>query len=156
MNRIKSVTPLPNMILLVVFQNGIEKKYDIKNLYEIFPQLKELESNNKLYKKVGVDVGGYGISWNDDLDLAAEEIWNNGIETGKIIDIDIYSQIGSEVSRARAYSKITQKQLSEKTGIYQADISKIERGIGNPSIATLKRIAEGLGMELNIEFVSKK
>ncbi|WP_353954986.1 helix-turn-helix domain-containing protein [uncultured Eubacterium sp.] len=156
MNRIKSVTPLPNMILQVVFQNGIEKKYDVKNLYEIFPQLKELESDNKLYKKVDVDVGGYGISWNDDLDLDAEEIWNNGIETGKIIDIDIYSKIGSEVSRARAYSKITQKQLSEKTGIYQADISKIERGIGNPSIATLKRIAEGLGMELNIEFVSKK
>ena len=61
MNRIKSVTPLPNMILLVVFQNGIEKKYDIKNLYKIFPQFKELESENKLYKKVGVDAGGYGM-----------------------------------------------------------------------------------------------
>lgn len=61
MNRIKSVTSLPNMILLDVFQNGIEKKYDIKNLYKIFPQLKELESDNKLYKKVGVDAGGYGM-----------------------------------------------------------------------------------------------
>ena len=48
---------------------------------------------------------------------------------------------------------MTQKDLSEKTGIAQPDISKIERGMGNPSIKTLIRIAEGLGMDLHIEFV---
>ena len=50
---------------------------------------------------------------------------------------------------------MTQKQLSETTGIYQGDISKIERGLSNPSVITLKRLAEGLGAELNIEFVFK-
>ncbi|MCX4321214.1 MAG: helix-turn-helix transcriptional regulator [Lachnospiraceae bacterium] len=39
------------------------------------------------------------------------------------------------------------------TGINQADISRIERGFSNPSISTLKRLAVGLGKNLNIEFV---
>ncbi|MGN0132124.1 MAG: helix-turn-helix domain-containing protein [Lachnospiraceae bacterium] len=51
---------------------------------------------------------------------------------------------------ARQRTHMTQKQLAEKTGIYQADISKIERGIGNPSLSTLQRLADGLGMTLEI------
>ena len=51
---------------------------------------------------------------------------------------------------------MTQKELAEKTGIYQADISKLERGIGNPSVSTLKRLADGLGLDLQIDFVVRK
>ena len=40
---------------------------------------------------------------------------------------------------ARKRSGLTQQQLSEKTGIAQGDISKIESGEGNPSLRTLKR-----------------
>lgn len=53
---------------------------------------------------------------------------------------------------ARNQEHLTQKELSEKTGIAQADISKLENGSGNPSIRTLKRLADGLGKELYIEF----
>lgn len=44
------------------------------------------------------------------------------------------------------------KQLSEKTGIYQADISKIERGLSNPSIGTLQRLADGMGLQMEVIF----
>ncbi len=54
---------------------------------------------------------------------------------------------------ARKESGLTQKELSEKTGIAQGDISRLEKGIGNPSIRTLKRLAEGMGMLLKIEFI---
>ena len=50
---------------------------------------------------------------------------------------------------------LTQKQLAEVTGIAQADISRFENGTGNPSLRTLKRLAEGLGMSLKVEFVPK-
>lgn len=53
---------------------------------------------------------------------------------------------------ARRESGLTQKQLSERTGIAQADISKLESGNGNPSIKTLQRLAAGMGMRVKIEF----
>ena len=57
---------------------------------------------------------------------------------------------------ARTSQNLTQKQLAEKTGINQADISKLENGTRNPSINLLKRLAEGMGMMLKIEFVPKQ
>lgn len=53
---------------------------------------------------------------------------------------------------ARKASGLTQKQLSERTGIAQADISKLESGNANPSIKTLQRLAAGMGMRVKIEF----
>ena len=56
---------------------------------------------------------------------------------------------------ARTSQNLTQKELSERTGINQADISKLENGTRNPSINLLKRLAEGMGMTLKIEFAPK-
>lgn len=54
---------------------------------------------------------------------------------------------------ARIESGLTQKELSERTGIAQSDISKLENGNANPSIRTLKRLANAMGKTLKIEFV---
>ena len=54
---------------------------------------------------------------------------------------------------ARKASGLTQQQLAEKTGIAQADISKLENGSANPSLRTLRRLADGMGMRLKLEFV---
>ena len=53
---------------------------------------------------------------------------------------------------ARKNSGLTQKQLAERTGIAQGDISKIETGNGNPSLKTLKRLASAMDMKLKLEF----
>ena len=53
---------------------------------------------------------------------------------------------------ARKSAGLTQKQLSEKTGITKADISKLESGNANPSLRTLQRLASGMGMKVKIEF----
>lgn len=58
--------------------------------------------------------------------------------------------------KARKESGLTQQQLSERTGIAQTDISKLERGNGNPSLRTLQRLAAGMGMQVKIEFVPAK
>lgn len=54
---------------------------------------------------------------------------------------------------ARKKQNITQKELSSKTGITQADISRIENGTRNPSLSMMKRLAQGLGMQLKLEFI---
>ncbi len=70
-----------------------------------------------------------------------------------------YDALGPEfaiiqaIINARKSSGMTQKQLSERTGIAQGDISKLENGSANPSIKTLQRLAEGMGMTLKIEFL---
>ena len=57
---------------------------------------------------------------------------------------------------ARINAGLTQSELSEKSGISQADISRLEKGTRNPSIALLKRLADALDSTLRIEFVPKK
>lgn len=57
---------------------------------------------------------------------------------------------------ARLSQNLTQKQLAERSGINQADISKLENGTRNPSINLLKRLADGMDMALKIEFVPKQ
>ena len=60
------------------------------------------------------------------------------------------------IVNARTSQNLTQNELAKRTGINQADISKQENGTRNPSINLLKRLAEGMGMNLKIEFVPKQ
>lgn len=57
---------------------------------------------------------------------------------------------------ARTSQNMTQKELAQKTGIHQADISKLENGTRNPTINLLKRLADGLDMDLKIEFIPRQ
>ena len=57
---------------------------------------------------------------------------------------------------ARKRRNMTQKELAERTGIDQSDISKIETGNANPALSTLKRLADGMDMVLKLEFIPKQ
>ena len=59
------------------------------------------------------------------------------------------------IADARAEQGLTQKQVSERTGIAQAELSKLENGTRNPTVKLLQRLADGLGYTLRIEFVPK-
>ena len=78
--KVQSVPPEENFILSVVFADGVRKKYDLKPLFEKWPVFRDLRDIAGLYRQVKVDIGGLGISWNDTIDLAAEELRVNGIE----------------------------------------------------------------------------
>ena len=58
-----------------------------------------------------------------------------------------------DIMYAIVESELTQKQLSDRTGIAQCDISKLENGDANPTLKTLKRLAAGMNMKIKIEFV---
>lgn len=61
-------------------------------------------------------------------------------------------QLIKAMLKGREEQKISQRELADKTGITQADISKMESGDANPTLDTLKRIASGLGMSLQLSF----
>lgn len=76
-HKIKNVSALPEYKLSVQFSEGVTKIYDVKPLFDRLPAFRSLESNND-FGGVYVDVGGYGIIWNDELDLSCDELWDNG------------------------------------------------------------------------------
>lgn len=131
----------------VTFQDGYVKRYDISVLYDKYPQLKALEDRDLFLS--GKLEGYYGIYWTDDLDLEVETVYQEG-ETVKKLPPAPNIAVGEAVLAARAQKAYTQKQLAEITGIDQSDISKIERGVANPSISTLNKIAVALGMQLYV------
>lgn len=80
--KIKYVEPLKNHKLFLIFENGIMKIYSIKDWLEK-PAFKAL-TNIALFNTVEVDPAGYGIIWNDELDLSEFELWKNGVEVSSI------------------------------------------------------------------------
>ncbi len=70
-----------------------------------------------------------------------------------IVEYDIEAELRELIASTRIKLGITQNQLAEKSGVSQANISKIENGSYRPSIVTLKKIADGLGKRLTIDFV---
>ena len=131
----------------VTFQNGTVKRYDMRVLFPKYPQLRQLEDRDLFLS--GKLMGAYGVVWNDDLDIETETIYEDG-KTVRREDLAIHRTSSQAVASARAAAGLSQKQLAERTGMDQADISKIERGIANPSVATLERIAKALGGQLSI------
>jgi len=78
-HKVKEVQPLPDYALLVSFANEEKKQYNVKPLLEKWEPFKAFLHTRGLFEQVRVDEGGYGISWNDDIDLSCNELYNNGI-----------------------------------------------------------------------------
>ena len=77
-HKVKNVAPLSDFKLSAQFSEGVTKLYDVKPLFEKISAFRYLKDNPSEFDCVSVDVGGYGIVWNDDLDLSCDELWENG------------------------------------------------------------------------------
>ena len=77
-HKIKAVSPLPNFCLSIQFAEGVTKIYEVEHLFNKWASFKTLQESPELFSEVEVDVGGYGIIWNDDLDLSCDELFENG------------------------------------------------------------------------------
>lgn len=77
-------------------------------------------------------------------------------EEGQVVDREettINEQIGLLLAKTREEQNITQMELSKKSRIDQGDISKIEKGIGNPTIAKIQRLLKALGKTISLTIV---
>lgn len=84
-NKIKNIKAMSDYRLLATFADGKQKLYDVKPLFSKWQAFELLRIVDGLFEQVKVDLGGYGISWNDDIDLSCDEIYENGIEIEKKI-----------------------------------------------------------------------
>jgi len=79
-HKIKNVAALPEYKLSVQFSEGVTKIYDVKPLFAKIPLFAKFNRDQDAFFCVSVDVGGYGIIWNDELDLSCDELWENGVQ----------------------------------------------------------------------------
>ena len=142
-HKVKSVTALPNLELDVQFVNGTTKIYDAKPLLDRIPAFKALE-DEALFSQVEVDTGGYGIVWNDDLDLSCDELWEHGrkIETpfDDLISFadasELWNLSESTLRKAVSYGKIVSGTDARKFGKqWIVTRSAMEREYGKPKDA---------------------
>ena len=78
-HRIKSVATHPDFSMDVVFADGAAKRYDMTPLLESHKDFCVLRDDPALFAEAAVDVGGYGVVWNDDLDISCDELFENGV-----------------------------------------------------------------------------
>jgi hypothetical protein len=76
--KIKSVEALPNLHLKTIFENGDVRLYNVKPLQAQIPVFESFTNVPGLFERVHVDITKYAVTWNNELDIAAEEIWHNG------------------------------------------------------------------------------
>ena len=79
-HKVTSVKPLPDFNLHVTFNSGEAKIYDVRPWIKEHEAFKAFELTYKLFEQVKVDFGGYGVCWNEDIDLACNELFFNGKE----------------------------------------------------------------------------
>lgn len=77
-HKVKAVKPLPNYRLSVQFAEGVTKIYNVAALFDKWKMFLPLKGNLTLFDAVKVDIGGYGIVWNDELDISCDELFTNG------------------------------------------------------------------------------
>ena len=77
-HKIRAVHTLSDYRLYIQFSEDLTKIYDVKPLFTKWAAFKRLENEPELFNDVAVDTGGYGIVWNDELDLSCDELYENG------------------------------------------------------------------------------
>jgi len=65
-------------------------------------------------------------------------------------DLRTHFRVGRQLAAARMNRKLTQTQVAQMAHVDQADVSKIERGATNPTLATLSAVALAVGMEIDV------
>lgn len=132
----------------ILFLDGTTRKYDVLSLVDKYPQLNQLK-NRKLFLN-GKLFGWGGVIWNDNLDLDAEVVY----EDGEIVESEECSSeiiLGYIIKKERLKKELTQHQLSRIINMDQSDLSKIENGKLCPSLSTIKRIAKGLNTQIHLD-----
>ena len=141
-HKIKSITPLPNFILSVQFAEGVTKHYDMKPLFDKYPMFSPLKTHPELYYSASVDTGGYGIVWNDDIDIACDELFFNGKTVSTPFDgliafsdaTRIWGLNESTLRKAIAYGKLINGQDVCKFGKqWVISYEAMKREYGSPN-----------------------
>ena len=144
-----SVRFLEDVTVECTFEDGKIIRYDMSNVFKKYPHFEELRRNPSLFKSGKLSPGGFGIDWTDTIDFETQSIYDLGVVVGQV-DVPLTKMVGVILSGYRADLGMTQKELARLSGINQADISRIEDGIGNPTLKKVEKLFKALGKTLEV------
>ncbi len=144
------VTFLEDVTIEVTYRDGKIIRYDMSRLFSKYPQLEKLREDRNLFESGYIDPGGYGVIWNDELDIDATSVYEEGELVGQK-EVSINVKLGILLAVTRAEKGLTQSDLAKISGIDQGDISKIEKGIGNPTLGKISKLFDSLGAKLKFK-----
>ena len=146
----RKVKFLDGVKLDVTFQDGKIIRYDMSKQFDKYPQLIELRNNRKLFLNGKIDQVGWAIIWNEDLDFDATSIYFGGEQVG-FETPSLNDYFGSLINQAMSEKKITQSELARRSKINQADIWRLIKGEGNPTLAKIQKVLDALEINLVIK-----
>ncbi len=129
-HKVKAVNVIPDYRLSVQFAEGVTKIYDLKPLFDKWPIFTELKNDEELLYAVEVDTGGYGIVWNDDIDLSCDELFENGKTV--MNSQDMYMKNIKRISEMETILDNAAKKMDDFEKLiaeyeeYQSEIRKLE------------------------------
>ena len=151
-HKITSLQIKSDYLLVVGFSNNKVKLFDLKPYIEKYKPFKQLANQPGLYKTAKIDIGGYGIVWNDELDISAEGIYEKGVDYCVTDKASIVKdELLSNYIDIRRKLHISQKQLENMTHIPQSCIARLETTNIDPKVSTLVKLLASMGYTLKIE-----
>ena len=142
-HKIKNVNPLQDFRLCVLFSEGVTKIYDIKPLFEKIKAFNVFADSPELFYEARVDTGGYGVVWNDDVDLSCDELYENGVQVKTSFDnllsfgdaTELWGLNESTLRKAIAYGRLINGVDACKYGKqWVITMDAMRREYGEPNI----------------------
>lgn len=147
--RIKDLYLMRDFCITLTFHTGEVRILDLKPIMEEYPLFHALEEN-RLFENAKIDLGGFGIVWNEEFSISSGDAY----ERSKVIEDHGKSILNTilikNMVNIRKDEGITQKELSDISGIPQPTIAKIEKESADPRLSTITNIIDSLGYKLAI------
>jgi len=133
----------------ITFFNGEVRQCDLSLLIETEPISAEKNNLLRRISELAIDKSRNGISIADLISIDAETLWGNSYALRDEAYRDPTIAFADALIDARDRMGLSQRDLELKSGVRQAEISKIERGEGNPSLKTVGKLFEAMGQSLS-------
>lgn len=146
--KIYSVQVIPDFLLEITYFDGQVRRCDMNILMETFPYIQDRKEILGRLSETVISKSCNSLVLPKKIEIDSKTLWGNAYAVRYADNISPIINFADALIDARERLRISQRDLEEKSGIRQAEISKIERGIGNPSLKTMGKLFEAMGEEL--------
>ena len=153
--RIKKITPVGDLKLHIVFDDGYTVIYDVKEDINNIPYYSLLESEDGLFEQVHLDPSRSRIYWTDEIDLPSDILYEYGEPTNELMveatkdNVQaLCNELIRELVKLRKEKGLTQHQLAAISGVKQPAIARLEKGDCVPKTDTITKLLSAMGKRL--------